>query len=113
VVDGEQVEELGEIGGLPFAAQKTLGHAEIAAADHARGKAEIPDDDHGSGAGLVAAEPEGPAVGHHRVERAAPHACGELEGEADAHRQVVDREDRVGSRNGNQLGHGTPLAGWA
>ena len=71
LVDAEQIEELRQVGRVPFAAQIGFGNADVAAVQQPRGKAVIVDLHGGGRARLDAAEPDRAAVGQRHVERAA------------------------------------------
>ena len=70
LVDAEQIEELREVGRVPFAAQISLGNADVAAAHEPRGEAVIVNLHRGHGARPVAAQTDHAAVGQCHVERA-------------------------------------------
>ena len=70
LVDAEQIEELREVGRVPFAAQIGLGDTDVAAAQQPRGEAVIVDLHGGGRAWPVAAQPDNAAVGQRHVERA-------------------------------------------
>ena len=70
LVDTEQIEELRQIGGVPFTAQIGLGNSDVAAAQEARGEAVIVDLHGGARARPVAAKPDNAAVSQGHVKRA-------------------------------------------
>ena len=71
LIDAEQIEELRQVGRVPFAAQIGFGDADVAAAQQPRGKAVIVDLHGGGRARPVAAQADHAAVGQGHVERAA------------------------------------------
>ncbi len=70
LIDAEQIEELREVGRVPFAAQIGFGDTDVAAAQQPRGKTVIVDLHHGGRARPVAAKADRAAVGKDHVERA-------------------------------------------
>ena len=70
LVDAEQIEELREIGRVPFTAQIGFRNADVAAAQQPRGEAVVIDCHGCGGSGTVATQPDRTAVGQRYVERA-------------------------------------------
>ena len=70
LIDAEQIEELREVGRVPFAAQIGFRDADVAAAQQPRGEAVIVDLHGGGGARRIAAQPHNATVGQGYVEGA-------------------------------------------
>ena len=70
LVDAEEIEELRQVGRVPFAAQIGFRDSDVAAAQQPRRKAVVVDLHGGGRSRTVAAEPDHAAVGQGYVERA-------------------------------------------
>ena len=109
LVDAEQIEELGQIGRVPFAAQIGLGNTDVAAAQEPRGEAVVVDFHGGGRARPVAAKPDRAAVSQGHVKRAMMQPRAKAERQPDQAGQFRKRRVYGFRCDRNQLGHGRSI----
>ncbi len=106
VIDAEQIEELGQVGRVPFAVQIGFGDADVAAVEKPRRKAVIVKRHRRRRARLDAAEPDPAAVGQGDVEGAAPQLGAEAQRQPDQPRQVAQQRLNIFGGHADQIRHG-------